>query len=178
MRPACRTQSRKSRWVAVGRQSRRWVMPMGREVADMSKGRGASTPPRSSWRIWWAEISVRWSLSISSPRISTSEEDSTGQAGGVPAVGGAMDLVHGARRVAVVTDHVTKDGKPKLLKRCTLPLTGVACVKKVVTDLGVFDITPEGFKLLERAPGVEVEEIKQKTEGRLVVEGDVPEMGV
>jgi 3-oxoacid CoA-transferase subunit B len=64
------------------------------------------------------------------------------------------------------------------LKKCTLPLTGVGCVKKVVSDLGVFDITPEGFKLLERAPGVSVEEIVSKTEGRLVVEGTIPEMNV
>jgi 3-oxoacid CoA-transferase subunit B len=74
--------------------------------------------------------------------------------------------------------HTNKAGESKLLKRCTLPLTGVGCVKKVVTDLGVFDVTPEGFKLLERAPGVSVEEIKAKTEGRLVVDGEVPEMSV
>ena len=96
----------------------------------------------------------------------------------VKGMGGAMDLVASAENIIVCMMHTNKAGESKLLKRCTLPLTGVACVKKVVTDLGVFDITPEGFKLLERAPGVEVEEIKQKTEGRLVVEGDVPEMGV
>jgi 3-oxoacid CoA-transferase subunit B len=74
--------------------------------------------------------------------------------------------------------HTNKAGESKLLKQCTLPLTGVGCVKKIVSDLGVFDVTPEGFKLLERAPGVTVEEIKAKTEGRLVVEGDIPEMCV
>jgi 3-oxoacid CoA-transferase subunit B len=74
--------------------------------------------------------------------------------------------------------HTNKAGESKLLKKCSLPLTGVGCVKKIVSDLGVFDVTPEGFKLLERAPGVTVDEIKAKTEGRLVVEGDVPEMTV
>ena len=87
-----------------------------------------------------------------------------------------MDLVASAENIIVCMLHTNKAGESKLLKQCTLPLTGVKCVKKVVTDLGVFDITPQGFKLLERAPGVSVEEIKAKTEGRLVVEGDVPEM--
>lgn len=96
----------------------------------------------------------------------------------VKGMGGAMDLVASAENIIVVMMHTNKAGESKLLKQCTLPLTGVKCVKKVVTDLGVFDITPEGFKLLERAPGVSVEEIKSKTEGRLVVEGDVPEMVV
>jgi 3-oxoacid CoA-transferase subunit B len=94
----------------------------------------------------------------------------------VKGMGGAMDLVSSAENIIVVMLHTNKAGESKLLKQCTLPLTGVRCVKKVVTDLGVFDITPEGFKLLERAPGVSVEEIKAKTEGRLVVEGEVPEM--
>jgi 3-oxoacid CoA-transferase subunit B len=94
----------------------------------------------------------------------------------VKGMGGAMDLVASAQNIIVVMLHTNKAGESKLLKQCSLPLTGVQCVKKVVTDLGVFDITPEGFKLLERAPGVSVEEIKAKTEGRLVVEGEVPEM--
>ena len=94
----------------------------------------------------------------------------------VKGMGGAMDLVASAENIIVCMLHTNKAGESKLLKQCTLPLTGVRCVKKVVTDLGVFDITPQGFKLLERAPGVSVAEIKAKTEGRLVVEGDVPEM--
>jgi 3-oxoacid CoA-transferase subunit B len=96
----------------------------------------------------------------------------------VKGMGGAMDLVASAENIIVVMMHANKAGESKLLKQCTLPLTGVRCVKKVVSDLGVFDITPEGFKLLERAPGVSVEEIKAKTEGRLVVEGEIPEMHV
>ena len=96
----------------------------------------------------------------------------------VKGMGGAMDLVASAENIIVVMMHTNKAGESKLLKQCTLPLTGVKCVKKVVTDLGVFDITPQGFRLLERAPGVSVDEIKAKTEGRLVVDGDVPEMVV
>ena len=94
----------------------------------------------------------------------------------VKGMGGAMDLVASAENIIVCMLHTNKAGESKLLRKCTLPLTGVGCVKKVVSDLGVFDITPEGFKLLERAPGVSVEEIKAKTEGRLVIDGDVPEM--
>jgi 3-oxoacid CoA-transferase subunit B len=96
----------------------------------------------------------------------------------VKGMGGAMDLVASAENIIVVMMHANKAGESKLLKQCTLPLTGVKCVKKVVTDLGVFDITPDGFRLLERAPGVSVDEIRAKTEGRLVVEGEVPEMAV
>jgi 3-oxoacid CoA-transferase subunit B len=96
----------------------------------------------------------------------------------VKGMGGAMDLVSSADNIIVVMMHTNKAGESKLLKKCTLPLTGVACVKKIVSDLGVFDVTPEGFKLLERAPGVSVEEIKSKTEGRLVIDGEVPEMKV
>jgi 3-oxoacid CoA-transferase subunit B len=93
-------------------------------------------------------------------------------------MGGAMDLVASAENIIVCMMHANKAGESKLLKRCTLPLTGVKCVKKVVTDLGVFDITDAGFVLLERAPGVSVDEIKAKTEGRLVVPAEVPEMTV
>jgi 3-oxoacid CoA-transferase subunit B len=96
----------------------------------------------------------------------------------VKGMGGAMDLVSSAENIIVVMMHTNKAGESKLLKQCTLPLTGVRCVKKIVSDLGVFDVTPDGFKLLERAPGVSVEEIIAKTEGRLVVEGDIPEMSV
>lgn len=94
----------------------------------------------------------------------------------VKGMGGAMDLVASAKHIIVAMQHVNKAGESKLLKKCTLPITGLGCVKKVVTELGVFDVTPEGFKLLERAPGVTVDYIKEKTEGRLVVEGEIPEM--
>jgi len=94
----------------------------------------------------------------------------------VKGMGGAMDLVASAENIIVAMQHTNRKGESKLLKACTLPITGVGCVKKVVTDLCVMDITPEGFKLLERAPGVTVEEIQEKTEGRLIVEGEIPEM--
>lgn len=94
----------------------------------------------------------------------------------VKGMGGAMDLVASARNIIVAMQHCDKAGNSKLLSQCTLPITGLGCVKKVVSDLGVFDITAEGFVLLERAPGVSVEEIIAKTAGRLVVNGDIPEM--
>ena len=94
----------------------------------------------------------------------------------VKGMGGAMDLVASAENIIVAMMHVNKAGESKLLKRCTLPLTGVGCVKKIVTELAVLEIVPEGFKLLERAPGVTVEDIKNATEGNLIVEGDIPEM--
>ena len=94
----------------------------------------------------------------------------------VKGMGGAMDLVASAKNIIVAMQHVNKAGESKLLKKCSLPITGLGCVKKVVTELGVFDVAAEGFVLLERAPGVSVEYIQEKTEGRLVVNGDVPEM--
>src|SRR5574343_449532 len=94
----------------------------------------------------------------------------------VKGMGGAMDLVASAENIIVAMMHVNKAGESKILKKCTLPLTGVGCVKKVVTELAVLEITDKGFKLLERAPGVSVEEIISKTEGELVVPDFVPEM--
>jgi 3-oxoacid CoA-transferase subunit B len=94
----------------------------------------------------------------------------------VKGMGGAMDLVASARNIIVAMMHTNPKGESKLLPSCSLPLTGVGCVKKIVSDLAVLDVTAEGFKLLERAPGVSVEEIKAKTAGKLIVEGDIPEM--
>jgi 3-oxoacid CoA-transferase subunit B len=96
----------------------------------------------------------------------------------VKGMGGAMDLVASARNIIVAMMHTNPKGESKLLPECQLPLTGVKCVKRIVTDLAVLDITPDGFKLLERAPGVGVEEIKSKTAGRLVVDGEIPEMQI
>ncbi|HET9825958.1 MAG TPA: CoA transferase subunit B [Chitinophagaceae bacterium] len=94
----------------------------------------------------------------------------------VKGMGGAMDLVASAKNIIVAMMHTNPKGESKLLSHCTLPLTGVRCVKKVVTDLAVLDVTDGGFKLLERAPGVTVEEIKSKTEGKLIVEGEIREI--
>lgn len=94
----------------------------------------------------------------------------------VKGMGGAMDLVASAENIIVAMMHTNKAGKSKLLKRCSLPLTGVACVRKIVTNLAVLEVTAEGFLLLERAPGVSVEAIKNATEGRLLVPSEVPEM--
>ena len=96
----------------------------------------------------------------------------------VKGMGGAMDLVASAENIIVAMMHTNREGESKLLSECTLPITGVKCVKKVVTNLAVLDITPQGFKLIERAPGISVEEIKNATAGRLVVEGDIPEMKI
>jgi 3-oxoacid CoA-transferase subunit B len=94
----------------------------------------------------------------------------------VKGMGGAMDLVASARNIIVAMMHTNPKGESKLLPKCTLPLTGVGCVKKIVTDLAVLDVTENGFKLLERAPGISVEEIMVKTAGNLIVEGEIKEM--
>lgn len=94
----------------------------------------------------------------------------------VKGMGGAMDLVASARNIIVAMMHTNPKGESKLLPACSLPLTGVRCVKKIVSDLAVLDITSDGFKLLERAPGVSVEEIVAKTAGKLLVEGEIPEI--
>lgn len=94
----------------------------------------------------------------------------------VKGMGGAMDLVASAENIIVAMMHTNRAGDSKVLKRCSLPLTGVGCVKKVVTNLAVLEVTPNGFKLLERAPGVTVSEIQQATDGTLIVDGEVPEM--
>ncbi len=95
----------------------------------------------------------------------------------VKGMGGAMDLVASAKNIIVAMQHVNKAGESKLLSKCTLPLTGVRCVKRIVTELAVLDVLPAGgFKLLERAPGVSVEQIKAATKGKLIVEGEIPEM--
>lgn len=96
----------------------------------------------------------------------------------VKGMGGAMDLVASARNIIVAMMHTNPKGESKLLPVCQLPLTGVKCVKKVVTDLAVLDITSNGFKLLERAPGVTVDEIRSKTAGKLIIEGEIPEMKI
>jgi 3-oxoacid CoA-transferase subunit B len=94
----------------------------------------------------------------------------------VKGMGGAMDLVASAENIIVAMMHTNKRGESKLLKNCSLPLTGVGCVKKIVTNLAVLEVTNKGFKLLERAPGISVEDIQKATEGTLIIEGDIPEM--
>lgn len=96
----------------------------------------------------------------------------------VKGMGGAMDLVASAKYIIVAMQHTDRDGNSKLIKHCTLPLTGVNCVKRIVSDMAVIDVTKDGFKLIERAPGVSVEEIVKATEGKLIVEGEIPEMNI
>jgi 3-oxoacid CoA-transferase subunit B len=94
----------------------------------------------------------------------------------VKGMGGAMDLVASAKNIIVAMMHTNPKGESKLLPECKLPLTGIRCVKKIVTNLAVIEVGAGGFRLLEKAPGVTVDEIKEKTEGRLIIEGDIPEM--
>lgn len=96
----------------------------------------------------------------------------------VKGMGGAMDLVASAHNIIVAMMHTNKNGASKLLKNCSLPLTGVGCVKKIVTNLAVLEVVASGFKLLERAPGVTVDIIKKSTEGNLIIDGDIPEMNI
>ena len=96
----------------------------------------------------------------------------------VKGMGGAMDLVASAENIIVAMMHTNKKGESKLLKKCTLPITGVSCVKKIVTNLAVIEVTKKGFKLLERAPGVNVDQIIKATEGNLIISGEVPEMKI
>lgn len=96
----------------------------------------------------------------------------------VKGMGGAMDLVASAENIIVAMMHTNRAGESKLLKKCSLPLTGVNCVKKIVTNLAVLEVTDDGFVLLERAPGVSVDEIKKATEGKLIINGEVPEMSL
>jgi len=95
----------------------------------------------------------------------------------VKGMGGAMDLVASAKNIIVAMQHCSKDGASKLLKKCTLPITGLRCVKKIVSDMAVLDVLPQGaFRLLERAPGISIDQIKNATEGKLITEGEIPEM--
>jgi 3-oxoacid CoA-transferase subunit B len=97
----------------------------------------------------------------------------------VKGMGGAMDLVASAKNIIVAMMHTNPKGESKLLPACTLPLTGVKCVKRIVSELAVLEVLPEGgFKLIERAPGITVEEIRNKTLGKLVIEGEIPEMSI
>jgi 3-oxoacid CoA-transferase B subunit len=95
----------------------------------------------------------------------------------VKGMGGAMDLVASAENIIVAMQHVNKEGQSKLLKKCNLPLTGQRCVKKIVTEMAMLEVLPEGgFKLLELAPGVTVEQVQKATEGKLIIEGEIPVM--
>jgi 3-oxoacid CoA-transferase subunit B len=94
----------------------------------------------------------------------------------VKGMGGAMDLVASAKHIIVAMQHVNKAGQSKLLKQCELPITGVKCVKRIVSELAVIDVTSQGFKLVERAPGISVEHIVNSTAANLIVEGNIPEM--
>jgi 3-oxoacid CoA-transferase subunit B len=94
----------------------------------------------------------------------------------VKGMGGAMDLVASSENIIVAMTHTNRKGESKLLKKCRLPITGVKCIKKIVTDLAVVDVTLDGFKLIERAPGVTVAEIISATQANLIVDGDIPEM--
>jgi 3-oxoacid CoA-transferase B subunit len=95
----------------------------------------------------------------------------------VKGMGGAMDLVASAKNIIVAMQHCSKEGASKLLRKCSLPITGLGCVKKIVSDLAVLDVLPSGgFRLLERAPGVSIEQIKNATEGKLIIDGNIPEM--
>jgi 3-oxoacid CoA-transferase subunit B len=96
----------------------------------------------------------------------------------VKGMGGAMDLVASAENIIVAMMHTNKRGESKLLRKCSLPLTGVACVKKIVTNMAVLEVTENGFQLLERAPGVSIDEIKNATEGALIIKGEIPEMSI
>jgi 3-oxoacid CoA-transferase subunit B len=96
----------------------------------------------------------------------------------VKGMGGAMDLVASSENIIVAMAHTNRKGKSKLLKKCTLPITGIACVRKIVTDLAVIKITKKGFKLIERAPGISIKDIVLATDANLIIEGDVPEMNI
>ena len=95
---------------------------------------------------------------------------------GVPAVGGAMDLVHGAKQVAVITDHITKDGKPKLLERCTLPLTGVGCVTRIYTNLAVIDVQNGHFVLREKLASLSLDHLQSLTGAELRLSGPIADL--